>query len=442
MNSPFEQNRRVLLVDDQEQIHGDYRKILAGEGGLTNEYEDAAAAFFGDDASSTPTPVTHAPAFQLESAYQGHEALERIKQANREGARYAMTFMDVRMPPGWDGIETIERIREVDREIQVVIATAYADYVWEDIYEKFGATDSIVFMRKPFDATEVQQLATTMTEKWNLARAARMRMDQLEQEVQRRTHDLQQALEDLKKTQVQLIQSEKMATLGSLVAGLVHELNSPLGTVLSSIDVMERALGQIRSQRSAEPLNRPLNALTESIGYTREASDRIATMLHSLKLFSRLDRAETELADLHENLESTLVVLKHELGDRVSVIRDYGELPRLRCRPAELNQVFLNLLSNAIRSIEGPGSIRITTGVEGQELFIRIADTGAGIEQQRLDRLFDVGFTSDKRVRMKVGLAANYQVVQQHGGRIDVQSSPGEGSVFTIYLPLDGIQPY
>lgn len=450
MNSALEKNRRVLLVDDQEQIHGDYRKILSGETGPVDEYENAAAAFFGDEKSPEEGALSQTPAFQLASAFQGREAYEKIEQANRDGAPYALTFMDVRMPPGWDGIETISRIREVDEEIQVVISTAYADYVWEDIYDTFGSTDSIVFMRKPFDATEVQQLATTMTEKWNLARAARMRMDQLEQEVKRRTHDLQQALEDLKKTQVQLIQSEKMATLGSLVAGLAHELNSPLGTVVSSNDVMERALGQIRNRLNTEveqssveiqrSIQRPLNALAQSIGHTREASDRIATMISSLKLFSRLDRAETELADLHENLESTLMVLKHELGDRIEVTRNYGELPQLRCRPAELNQVFLNLLSNAIRSIKGTGTLSITTGMEGEEVFIRIADSGAGIEEDKLDRLFDVGFTSDKRVRMKVGLASNYQVIQRHGGRIDVQSTPGKGSAFTIYLPVTGIR--
>ncbi|GBE29474.1 MAG TPA: hypothetical protein ENH10_07850 [Bacteroidetes bacterium] len=158
------------------------------------------------------------------------------------------------MPPGWDGIETIDSIIQVDRDIQIVICTAYADYVWEDIHEKFGARDNILFMRKPFDSTEVQQLACTLSEKWNLARQARMKVDELEaiadkrtRELQTSNSELQDAMRDLRRTQVQLIQSEKMASLGSMITGVAHEINTPIGAVASMHGTRVLAMDKLRT---------------------------------------------------------------------------------------------------------------------------------------------------------------------------------------------------
>ena len=163
----LERNLRVLVVDDNRAIHADFRKILTGPGeiGKTAAMEEA---LFGV-AEKTPAAVE----FEVDSAYQGQEALEMVARAFQEGRPYAMAFMDVRMPPGWDGIETTARIWEADPDIQIVICTAYSDYSWSEMLAKLGRTDRLVILKKPFGTIEVVQLASALTEKWSLARQSR-----------------------------------------------------------------------------------------------------------------------------------------------------------------------------------------------------------------------------------------------------------------------------
>jgi CheY-like chemotaxis protein len=193
MNKPLELNNRILLVDDHRPIHQDFRDILTFEKIVAPDFTSMETAFFGD--SSNPTTVL--PQYELDSAYQGQEALERVKAAQERRQFYSLIFMDVRMPPGWDGIETIQRIWEVTPDTQVVICTAYADYSWENIFEKFGQTDNLVFLRKPFDHTEVRQLASALTNKWNYAAISRLKMEELEKMVQEKTRTLAETVKNL-----------------------------------------------------------------------------------------------------------------------------------------------------------------------------------------------------------------------------------------------------
>ena len=168
-----------------------------------------------------------------------------------------------------------------------------------------------------------------------------------------------------------------------------------------------------------------------------DGSERIVTIVKKLRSFARLDEAELKSADIHQGLDDTLALLRHELEDRIQVKRSYDEIPRVKCYPGRLNQVFLNILMNAAHAIEGDGEIAIATWQEGNEIHVIIADNGIGIPSVCLDKLFDPGFTTKGvGVGTGLGLAISYQIVEEHGGRISVESTPGKGSAFRITIPI------
>jgi PAS domain S-box-containing protein len=185
MNAPPELIHRILLVDDSPAIHQDFRKILIDP--LANALSEDEAELFGESCSPA---VATGPTLQIDSAHQGAEALALVQRAQAEGHPYAMAFMDVRMPPGWDGIETTARIWGVDPDLQVVVCTAYSDYSREEMLEKLGRSDRLLILKKPFDTVEVLQLVTALTEKWRLTRQVRQHVQELEQTVSHRTEQL------------------------------------------------------------------------------------------------------------------------------------------------------------------------------------------------------------------------------------------------------------
>ena len=185
-----ETNRRVLVIDDNAAIHDDFRKILCPR---TNTALDATeAAVFGE----APAAVGQTR-FEVDSAYQGPEGLLMVKKRLEAKLPYAMAFVDVRMPPGWDGIETSARIWQVDPDLQVVICTAYMDYSWEEMVAKLGYTDRLVILKKPFEAVEVLQLASALTEKWRLHQEAKSQLERLEGLVRERTSVLEKTNAEL-----------------------------------------------------------------------------------------------------------------------------------------------------------------------------------------------------------------------------------------------------
>lgn len=194
MSTPDNQlNRRILIVDDNPAIHEDFRKILEAPD-QSREFEAVSDELFGSD---TRSPSQRG--FELESAFQGQEALERVKRAVAAARPYAMAFIDVRMPPGWDGIETTSKLWQAYPDLQVVICTAYSDYAWEDMIAKVGQSDRLLILKKPFDNVEVLQLANALTEKWRLLQYAKLKIDGLEQAVAARTQQLRQSEERFRK---------------------------------------------------------------------------------------------------------------------------------------------------------------------------------------------------------------------------------------------------
>jgi putative two-component system response regulator len=186
------ENRRILVIDDNESIHADFRKILAAGDGLTAAVESAAATLFDGPTAPAATRMR----FQLTSAYQGEEGLARVEESIAQGLPFAMAFVDVRMPPGWNGVETIQRIWEVDPRLQVVICTAYSDYSWNQTIEELGETDNLLILKKPFDIIEVRQLTSALVMKWNLAQKANRTVRELEEMVQQQVCAIQSAQEE------------------------------------------------------------------------------------------------------------------------------------------------------------------------------------------------------------------------------------------------------
>jgi len=242
----------------------------------------------------------------------------------------------------------------------------------------------------------------------------------------------------------QLIDQSHLATLGTLVAGVAHELNTPLGAIDSNHDVIRRALmkleeileDEVVTPDELEDVRRIVKAMDGVLRTNGIAVDRMVKLVDSLGTFGRPDRAEVDRVDVHEGLEGTLAVLGAELKE-MHVVREYGDLPAVECFPNRVNQVFMNLVHNAAQAMEPGGSLTIRTSTEGNGVQIEFRDTGKGIDPDDLAHIFRPGFTTKgRRVGMGLGLAISRQIVDHHGGRISAESTPGEGTTFRVWFPL------
>lgn len=240
--------------------------------------------------------------------------------------------------------------------------------------------------------------------------------------------ELKSAMKELKETQIQLINSEKMASLGQLVAGVAHEINTPVASIKSNNGIVAKLLGSIEDADLKE-------MLTDINEIDKEAVNRISNIVTSLKKFVRLDEAELQEADINKELDLTLELIRHETKNRINVVKNYGEIPTIRCFPNMLNQVFTNILVNACQAIDGQGTITITTEYKNKKLVVKIKDTGKGIPQNQLSKIFSAGFTTKGiGVGTGLGLAICSKIIEKHKGEITVTSEVGKGSEFTITI--------
>ncbi len=254
----------------------------------------------------------------------------------------------------------------------------------------------------------------------------------------------------LRQTQDQLIQSKQMAALGNLVAGVAHEVNTPLGAIHSNADTAQRALNIISSavesddrvpwsKEKEEKVNKALKTLSELHNSTTLAASRINTIVTALRGFACLDVAEYQTVDVHQGIEDTIILFTSNLEKKVKIKKDFGPLPEISCRLGKLNQAFMNLLTNSVQAIEKKGVITIKTRLEGDCVMIQFMDNGRGIPRQDLDRIFDPGFTSKGvGVGTGLGLSICYRILEDLGGSIDVSSEEGKGTTFTLRLPVTG----
>ncbi|PKO85297.1 MAG: histidine kinase [Betaproteobacteria bacterium HGW-Betaproteobacteria-12] len=260
----------------------------------------------------------------------------------------------------------------------------------------------------------------------------------------------------------QLLQSEKLASIGQLAAGVAHEINNPIGFVSSNLGTLKGYVAELLAiidaiSVSVEPMlaehpqvRQALAAIKQraDLDYLREdicqlitesidGTTRVRRIVQDLRDFSRTGEVGLEWADLHAGLESTLNVVANEIRYKAEVVREYGELPLVECRPSQINQVFMNLLVNAAQAIPAQGRITLRSGRAGEQVWVAVGDNGCGIAPELQARIFDPFFTTKPVGKgTGLGLSVSYGIAEKHGGRLTVDSAPGAGSTFTLWLPL------
>lgn len=240
--------------------------------------------------------------------------------------------------------------------------------------------------------------------------------------------DLKAALNELKETQLQLINSEKMASLGQLVAGVAHEINTPVASIKSNNSIISKLIPQIEQEDLKDMLSQ-INSID------KEAIARISNIVVSLKKFVRLDEAELQEANINKEIDLTLDLISHETKNRIEIEKYYGDIPPIKCYPNMLNQVFTNILVNACQAITEKGKIIITTDYKDGDLIVKIQDNGQGIPRENLNKIFTVGYTTKGvGVGTGLGLAISQKIIDKHRGKIQVNSEVGVGTEFIITI--------
>ncbi|MEO6740444.1 MAG: ATP-binding protein, partial [Chthoniobacteraceae bacterium] len=441
MNSPITDhlNRRILVVDDNRAIHEDFRKILVPEDSQSATLDTARRNLFGAPAK-LPRNV-----FTIDSAFQGEEAIGLLRQAVAEGRPYSTAFVDVRMPPGLDGIETAAKLWEIDPALQIVICTAYSDYSWDEMLALTGSRDSLLVLKKPFDAIEILQLAHALADKWALANTLRQRLANLEDLVGERTADLTAANESLRaeiadhaRAEEKLLRAQRMESIGILAGGIAHDLNNVLSPIMMAIEIL----------RSSFPDGRA----DEVLKILSKSAERGGGMVKQVLQFAR-------------GMDGSRMVVdpSHVVRDLRQIATDtFPKNIRLQCSvepglwaisadPTQLHQVLLNLCVNARDAMPAGGTLSIRAenvtldanfsaayadAKAGPHVLLKVTDTGTGMSREVMARIFDPFFTTKEVGKgTGLGLSTTFGIVKSHGGFIDVESEPGQGSTFKVYLP-------
>jgi len=440
MNTNPDQNHRLLVIDDNPAIHEDFKKILSQEAEANDLAEDDVVMF------GKANVKLELPIFEIDSALQGRDGLGLVEKSLKEGQPYAVAFVDVRMPPGWDGIETITRIWEIDTDLQIVICTAYSDYSWAEMTARLGISDRIVILKKPFDNVEVIQLVHALAEKWCLRRKAEAKMEQLEAMVVERTQELQTANEKLKtemaerqETEETLRQAQKMEALGQLAGGVAHDFNNLLTVIRGYADCLQ-----------AEPIQ--AHERDKAINEIRFAADRAAKLTSQMLIFCRRKPLQRENVDLNELIRHLGNLLRRLLGENIAIeFQSNKKMLRVHADAGMMEQIILNLAVNARDAMPNGGRLTMRADAieirpeqcvanlkarPGSFVCIQVSDTGSGITPEILPHLFEPFFTTKELGKgTGMGLATVYGIVQQHEGWIEVESQKGCGAVFKVFLP-------
>ncbi|HST53885.1 MAG TPA: ATP-binding protein [Pyrinomonadaceae bacterium] len=410
-----ERGERILVVDDEESVR------------------DLFAMFLSDN-------------YECATAPSADEALACLAQEN-----FALVISDMMMP-GRNGVELLREIvaRYPDTVVIMCSGVDRTQRVLDAV--RLGAYDYLI---KPCDLDVLALTVERALERRSLLRAARYYKLDLE----RHNEELRRSRAELMRLQSQIVQNEKMASLGQLAAGVAHELNNPAGFIYGNMEVLDecaRGLERLLSFYDAAPLppgmaesvrriknevdyDNTLADLRSIVADCREGAERIRDVVQNLRTFSRLDEAEFKKVDIHEGLESTLRLLSRFYGKGTATLsRDYGELPQVDCFAGQLNQVWLNLLVNAAHAVKDGGEVSIKTRLDGDSAVVRIGDTGCGIAPENLSRIFDPFFTTKPVGEgTGLGLSVTYSIVERHRGTIKVESEQGRGTAFTVTIPVD-----
>jgi signal transduction histidine kinase len=410
-----EGDRRILIVDDEEIV----RSLFL--------------VFLGER-------------YSCETAANYEEAVAHLSRMS-----FALVITDIIMP-GRGGIELLREItaRHPDTAVIMVSGVDRSQRVLDAV--RIGAYDYLI---KPVELDVLEMAVERALERRALLCAAR----RYKQDLERRNEELQETNAKLESLQTQIIQSEKMASLGQLAAGVAHELNNPAGFIYGNMAILkecahglEDLLSFYGGVRLTPEEERRVRAIKDEMDYENTVEDlrsiitdchdgaeRIRDVVQNLRTFSRLDEAEFKKVDIHEGLESTIRLLAgfYSTG-KVSLRREYGEVPAVDCYAGQLNQVWMNLLANAAQATPAGGQVLVSTERRGASVMVRVSDSGCGIAPENLRKIFDPFFTTKPVGEgTGLGLSVTYSIVKRHGGDIEVKSRPGEGTTFVVTLPVD-----
>jgi len=412
-------DRRILIVDDEASVRQLFAVWLREEN------------------------------YECQTAASADEALTLLATDT-----YALVISDMMMP-GRNGVELLREIksRYADTAVIMVSGVDRPQRVRDAL--RVGAFDYLI---KPCELDVLTLSVEHALERRSLQRTARTYKAHLES----RNIELANSKAKLERLQAQLVQTEKMASLGQLAAGIAHELNNPAGFIYGNMDLLGDYVSQLQallntydkialpaeSGRSVEALKteikyeRLVGDLDSIIADCREGAERICDVVKNLRLFSRLDEAEIKKIDIHGGIDSTVRLLsRYFSGGQISLRREYGDLPPINCYAGQLNQVWMNLLVNAAQAVADQGTVSISTKLEQDAVIVEISDTGSGIPEDQLSRIFDPFFTTKPVGEgTGLGLSTSYGIIERHGGTIKVKSEVGKGTTFTVRIPMRAIE--
>ncbi len=425
---------RILIIDDNPSIHKDFETILV------EEEESASLStlrteVFGQGPADSEAKST----YELDFASQGEEGCEKIGLACAQGRPYELAFVDMRMPPGWDGLKTIEHLWRIDPSVQVVICTAYSDYSWGEITDRLGKSENLLILKKPFDSAEVAQLASALTKKWVLARQASLKTEQLEHMVKERTDELAGSNERLKaeiveREQAQQKQAELLETVDNVnkelkdFASIVsHDLKAPL----RGINTLATWIVDDSSDNLGEQSNEQMNLLLDRV-------ERMYKLIDGVLQYSKAGHTEERplRVDLDKFIPEAIDMLA--APENISITIE-NKMPVIDCEETHLMQLFQNLVSNAIKYMDKPqGWIKVDCIEQDGFWRFSVMDNGPGIEEKHFERIFTMFqalSVTEEFEGTGVGLTVAKKIVELHGGDIWVEAEVGKGSTFFFTLP-------
>ncbi len=419
MPQTTQQHSRILIIDDDQDIWKAYGMVLNPDE-LPPDSSSAKISQLLSNAQDGKAALDE-PCFDLSFAGQGQEGYQMIEAA-QELEPFAMAFVDVRMPPGWDGMETAIKIRQLDPNIELVIVTAYSDRSMEEIVRAVGASDKLLFLRKPFDPDELKQIARCLTSKWHIAR----------KEKQQRQD--QQLLED------QLRQAQKIESIGTLAGGIAHDFNNILSAIMGYAD-----LAMMRAKGNQE--------LQDDLLQLRKGANRAADLVRQILTFSRRQPHENHPLQIALVIKEALKLLRASIPSTIDIRQEITSQATVLADPTHIHQLIMNLCTNAYHAmLERGGTLTVVLAekeidqstIDRENLdpcrryvTLTVSDTGSGMDQETIPRIFEPYYTTKEKGKgTGLGLAVVHGIVEGHHGRIRVDSQPERGTTFTVYLPV------